>query len=129
MQVLVFAQIFLLMFLANAVVYGGVFFINGVLLPSWFAPLYAHTGVIIRTAICLVTFLLLGNILFTVGFAKFNPVLVAPLNIIAFVLVQIMIGVILSKSVPDPMLIPAMAVVVAGAMWVYVLINGAAPKA
>lgn len=126
MAALLYAQIFGLMLLANAVVYMGIFFINGGFMADMLAPVYQATGPVIRTVICLVSFLTLGNVLFAFGFAKYNPVLVAPLNIVAFVCIQIAIALLVSKSWPGWMIIPATTVVMAGSMWVYHLINTAA---
>lgn len=126
MAVLLYAQIFGLMLLANAVVYMGIFFINGGLMAGLLAPIYQVTGPVIRTLICLVSFLTLGNILFAWGFAKFNPALVAPINIVAFVFIQVAIAFLVSKTWPGWMIVPALSVVIAGCMWVYYLIDLAA---
>lgn len=123
MAILLYAQIFGLMLLANAVVYMGIFFINGGLMAGLLAPVYQVIGPVVRTMICLVSFLTLGNILFAWGFAKFNPILVAPINIIAFVLIQVAIALLISKSWPGWMIVPALGVVIAGCMWVYHLIE------
>ena len=116
-------QILVLMMVANAVVYAGVFFINAEFIPSVLSDFYAKSSYILRSAICLVTFLLVGNVLFAKAFSWFDPVLVAPVNIVAFVLVQVFIGIIVSKTMPSPMIIPAIAVVTAGSYWVYALLN------
>lgn len=123
MTPIIFAQILGLMLLANATVYAGIFFINGAFLPGLLAMVYEKTGYVARLAICLVTFLIWGNILFAKGFEWFNPALVAPLNIIAFVLIQILIALLVSKTLPSLMLLPAILIVCASVYWVYVLIT------
>lgn len=118
-----YAQILGWMFLANAVVYAGLFFINAELLPSIFSNIYESTTYIARVVICLFTFLTVGNILFTKGFQWFDVSLAVPFNIIGFILVQIVIAVIVSKSWPSLMIIPATLAVCASVYWVYTIIN------
>ena len=123
MTVLAFIKIFSFMFLANSVVYAGIFFINGALLPELLASLYSKTSYVMRVIICLVTFLTAGNILFAKAFEWFDPVLVAPLNIIAFVFLQVIIAILVNKVAPSLMIIPALAVVTAGSYWVYTILD------
>ena len=116
-------QITGLMLLANATVYAGIFFINGDFLPNMMSGLYEATNYMARLLICMVTFLILGNILFAKGFEWFDPVLVAPVNIIAFVLIQVAIAMLVSKTVPSLMLVPALAILCGSVYWVYILIS------
>ncbi len=121
--VFIYGQALAWMFLCNAVVYAGLFFINSELLPSIFSTVYEATTYWGRVFICLVTFLTLGNILFTKGFQWFDIGVAVPMNIIAFVLVQIVVSLIFSKSAPNLMLIPATLALCASVYWVYTLIK------
>ena len=120
---LILIQITGLMLLANATVYAGIFFINGEFMPGLLSGIYDATNYTARLGICMVTFLILGNILFAKGFEWFDPVLVAPVNIIAFVLIQVAIAMLVAKSAPSLMLVPALAVLCGSVYWVYVLIS------
>ena len=123
MSAIVFLQIFTLMFVANAVVYAGAFFINGALLPETLSFIYDKTSYIARVVICLISFLTVGNILFAKAFDWFNPVWVAPLNIAAFIFVQIIIAILVNRAWPSVMIIPAVSLILIGAYWVHTLLN------
>lgn len=120
---LIYSQALVWMMLCNAVVYAGLFFINSELLTGVFSGIYEATNYWSRVFICLVTFLTLGNIMFTKGFQWFDAQIALPMNIIAFVLIQIIISLILSKSAPNLMVIPATFAVCASVFWVYTLIK------
>tara|TARA_B100001971_G_C17936477_1_gene405416 strand:- start:209 stop:511 length:303 start_codon:yes stop_codon:yes gene_type:complete len=96
---------------------------NGQLFPESFAIIYEKTNYVVRVIIALATFFCVGNILISYGFSHFDPAVVAPVNLVAAILSQIVITCLVFKFTPSLMIIPATTVVMLGSYWVYVILK------
>ena len=112
-----------LLLMAFVAIYCGVFFISGQLLPSLLGGIYAATGLMGRTFIAVIIFTFLGNLLVGYSYAHFSPALVTPASVVATIAVQIAMTVLILGIKPSPMLIPASLVVIAGCVWVNLLLQ------
>ena len=120
---LIWGAALLWMIIANSIVYAGVFFINGQLFSTAFSGFYANTGYILRVILCIVTFLAVGNVLFSKGFQLFDIRQASVMNMVGFMLVQIAIALIFSKSAPNIMLVPASLLLCASVYWIYIILE------
>ncbi len=112
-----------LIFFSYCLITTGVFFISGRLFPAQLGNVYAAVGTVGRTVIATMLFFPLAN--FMVGYAmgRFDPALVSPIMIAVTVLVQIVFTVFIMGAKPSLWIIPATLIVMAGCVWVSVLLD------
>lgn len=111
-----------LLLLAQGMIYGGVFFISGQLLPATLANIYTITTPFTRMLIALVLVFSIGNLLMGYAYEHWHAGLVTPLTVFATITVQIIFTVFILSIKPSLMLIPATGVVIIGCLWVnYIL--------
>lgn len=105
----------------------GVFFISGQLLPVWLSGIYAHSGIFSRTIAASIVFFPLGNFVLASAYKHFNPAWVTPLSLTASVLVTVIFTVMILNAKPPLWIVPAMLTVIAGCVWVSILLGKSPP--
>lgn len=116
-----------LVFLAQALIIGSVFFISGRLLPHHLSPVYDAVGTVGRTVIASLFFFPLGNFVIGWTMGKFDPALVSPAIMAAVVVVQVAMTLLVTGQKPAPALWLATLVVMAGSVWVSLLLGQKPP--
>lgn len=104
-------------------VFTGVFFVSGQIFRGVLGHFYAATGLVSRTLIASVTFIMLGNFICGWLMARYSPALVAPVLIACYVALQVAFTVLVIGYRPSLWIVPATAVVMAGCVWVSVLLS------
>lgn len=112
-------------FLAQTVIFAGILFISGQLLPNALAAVYSQTNYAARLILSLISAFAAGNLLMAYGYGHFNPGIAAPVSIFCTVLVQIFAAVMILGVRPPWLLLPATLIVAGGCVWVIWLLTRA----
>ena len=108
---------------AQGLIVSGVFFISAQFLPQVLASLYASTGMVTRTVMTAVTIFPLANFMMAYAFRHFGPSFAAPAMLASAVLVNIAFSALALQSKLSAQLFLATVVVMAGCVWVSLLLQ------
>lgn len=118
-----FFKMFSYLFFAQVVIFSGVFFMSGQLLPQTLSGFYNQYGTFLRGAIALIVFFAPANFMMSYCFQIFNPAMVTPTGIFIAVIVQVIMTTLVVGGRFSLLMIPAAAVTVAGCFWLYSLMG------
>lgn len=112
-----------LIFFAQTLIIGAVFFISGRLLPQQLAPVYDALGTVGRTVLASLFLFPVAN--FAIGWCmgKFDPAIVSPTIMASIVVIQVVMTVLVTGHKTTPALWLATFVVMAGSVWVSLLLG------
>lgn len=109
--------------IAQACIFTGLFFIGGQVFPQHLAKVYAATGYFSRTVIASATLLLLANLLNGWALGNIPPAISAPSMVAVYVLMMCAGTMLATGAKPSLLLLPAIALTMAGAVWVSILLR------
>ena len=118
-----FIKMFLALFFAQAVVFSGIFFMSGQLLPNLLAGFYMQYGSAVRGVLALIVFFAPANFVMSYCFQVFNPAMVTPTGIFIAVIVQVIMTTLVVGGRFSLLMLPAAAVTIAGCFWLYSLMG------
>jgi drug/metabolite transporter (DMT)-like permease len=113
----------LLTFGSQFIIVASVFFMSGKIAPQLLSSVYDHTSLLSRTVITALTTMPLANYMISYAYQHFNPGLVTPINLTAVIIMQVVLTLAVLQLKPNPMLIPAVALIIVGALWSYHLLK------
>lgn len=118
-----FIKMFVALFFAQLVVFSGIFFMSGQLLPNMLAGFYSQYGQVLRGIMALVIFFAPANFVMSYCFGNFNPAMVTPTGIFIAVIVQVIMTTLVVGGRFSLLMFPAAAVTIAGCFWLYSLMG------
>jgi hypothetical protein len=114
-----------IIFFAQALIMTGVFFISGKFFQAQLAGVYGALNPVTRTIIASIILFPVANYLTGYALEKFDPAIVSPTIIASVVLMQIGFTIAVANGKPSLWIIPATLCVMAGCVWVSVLLQKA----
>lgn len=118
-----FLRMFAYMLFAQTVIFSGVFFLSGQLLPNMLGWFYGQYHVALRGIAALILFFAPANFIMSYCFQAFNPALVTPTGLFIAVVVQVIMTTLVVGGRFSLLMIPAAAVTIAGCLWLYSLMD------